>query len=78
MRARTKPLSRGLAGHWWRWLRGSRSAPPQLVLLDHGAHVVLPERLRRSYCQLWTAFVTGDDAGAQMVSQQRSCIVVRN
>ena len=58
---------RASAGHGWRWLRGARSRPPQLVLLDHGAHVVLPERLRRSYCQLWTAFVTGDDAGAKMV-----------
>ena len=44
------------------------------MLLDHGAHVVLPERLRRSYCQLWTAFVTGDDAGAEMVRLTASMV----
>ena len=39
------------------------------MLLDHGAHVVLPEHLRRSYCQLWAAFVTSDDKGATQVGQ---------
>ncbi len=58
-----------LAGRGWRWLRGGRSRPPQLVLLDHGAHVVLPEHLRRSYCQLWAAFVTGDEKGAEQVGR---------
>jgi hypothetical protein len=38
---------------------------PQLVILDHGLYITLPEHVRLNYCQLWGAFVLGDAAGAQ-------------
>lgn len=47
-----------------RVLLGSRPRP-QLVLLDHGHYVELPEDLRRNYCQLWAAILLGDQKTAR-------------
>lgn len=51
-----------------RWLRGGRSVAPQIVLLDHGTYIHLPEQLRQQYCQLWCAFVLNDTTAARQVS----------
>jgi aarF domain-containing kinase len=42
----------------------------QVVLLDHGWHVQIPDRLRRQYCQLWCAFVLHDMEAAEAVAEQ--------
>lgn len=34
----------------------------QVVLLDHGMYRRLSETFRHSYCQLWKAFMTRDEA----------------
>ncbi|KAK9814217.1 hypothetical protein WJX72_002441 [[Myrmecia] bisecta] len=55
-------------GFWlWRWLRGG-TLEPELVLLDHGLYVTLPDELRLAYCQLWCAFVINDQKTAVEVA----------
>jgi aarF domain-containing kinase len=34
---------------------------PQIVLLDHGLYKDMGESLRKNYCRLWRALVTGDE-----------------
>jgi predicted unusual protein kinase regulating ubiquinone biosynthesis (AarF/ABC1/UbiB family) len=33
---------------------------PQLVFLDHGRYIVLPDPMRQRYCQLWCSFIAND------------------
>lgn len=55
-------------GSWLsRWLRGGWLRP-QLVFLDHGTYVQLPDDLRLQYCQLWCAFVLRDRKTARAVA----------
>ncbi|BGP16304.1 hypothetical protein JCM10213_006461 [Rhodosporidiobolus nylandii] len=35
---------------------------PQVVLIDHGLYISLPEAFRREYCLLWRSLFTGDVA----------------
>jgi hypothetical protein len=49
-------------------LLGGGAPRPQLVLLDHGVYVELPEALRRLYCQLWGAIVLGDWPTARLAA----------
>lgn len=54
-----------------RLLLGAGSRPrPQLVLLDHGVYVRMPDDLRRLYCQLWCAIVLGDMDTARVAAAQ--------
>ncbi|EFN58557.1 hypothetical protein CHLNCDRAFT_140686 [Chlorella variabilis] len=43
---------------------------PQLVLLDHGVYVTLPDHLRRLYCQLWCAIAMGDMHTARLAATE--------
>lgn len=45
-------------GFWWRHF--TRWKQPQLVLLDHGLYLTIPDKLRQQYCQLWCSFVVQD------------------
>ena len=55
----------------WRWLLfGLGWRQPQIVLLDHGLYVDLPDSLRQSYCALWCSFLVNDMKTAVEVSQQ--------
>ncbi len=56
-------------GFWYRWLSG-RWQEPQLVLLDHGLIVEIPDKLRQQYCQLWCSFVLNDKVMAKAVATQ--------
>ena len=47
-----------VAGFWWRHF--SRWKQPQIVLLDHGLYLNIPDKLRQQYCQLWCSFVVYD------------------
>ena len=47
-----------MAGFWWRHF--TRWKQPQLVLLDHGLYLTIPDKLRQQYCQLWCSFVVQD------------------
>ncbi|GAA5988452.1 hypothetical protein JCM11641_005348 [Rhodosporidiobolus odoratus] len=38
----------------------SRPSHPQIVLIDHGLYVTLPEAFRQQYCSLWKSLMTGD------------------
>ncbi|BGP24726.1 hypothetical protein JCM10295v2_003645 [Rhodotorula toruloides] len=38
----------------------SRPSHPQVVLIDHGLYVRLPEDFRHDYCLLWQSLFTGD------------------
>jgi aarF domain-containing kinase len=38
---------------------------PQIVLLDHGLYINLPEKFRRDYCRLWYAIVTSNSEDIQ-------------
>jgi hypothetical protein len=42
---------------------------PQIVFLDHGLYVDLPEQLRQNYCALWCAFLVNDMETASIVGQ---------
>lgn len=42
----------------------------QVVLLDHGWHVDIPNKLRKQYCQLWCAFVLHDMDAAAAVAEE--------
>jgi aarF domain-containing kinase len=42
----------------------------QVVLLDHGWHVDIPNQLRKQYCQLWCAFVLYDMDVAAAVAEE--------
>lgn len=54
----------------WRWLLfGLGWRQPQIVLLDHGLYVDLPEALRQNYCALWCSFLVNDMATATVVGQ---------
>lgn len=44
-----------VSGFWWRHF--SRWKQPQIVLLDHGLYLNIPDKLRQQYCQLWCSFV---------------------
>ena len=59
------------AGWLARLLRGGRSIPPQIVLLDHGTYIHLDEQLRQQYCQLWCSFVMNDAETARQVGFQK-------
>lgn len=39
----------------------------QIVFLDHGLYVQLPQQLRQDYCALWCAFLVDDSATAALV-----------
>ncbi|CAL8467426.1 g6964 [Coccomyxa elongata] len=54
---------------WYRWF-GGQWLEPQLVLLDHGLIVEIPDTLRQQYCQLWCSFVLNDTATATAVATQ--------
>ncbi|EIE24434.1 ABC1-domain-containing protein [Coccomyxa subellipsoidea C-169] len=56
-------------GFWYRWF-GGQWQEPQLVLLDHGLIVEIPDALRQQYCQLWCSFVLNDQATAAAVATQ--------
>ncbi len=56
-------------GFWYRWF-GGQWQEPQLVLLDHGLIVEIPDALRQQYCQLWCSFVLNDHATAASVATQ--------
>ncbi|DBB14885.1 TPA: hypothetical protein ACH3X3_004486 [Trebouxia sp. C0006] len=45
-------------GFWWRHF--TKWKQPQLVLLDHGLYLTIPDKLRQQYCQLWCSFVVQD------------------
>lgn len=57
------------AEFWYRWF-GGQWQEPQIVLLDHGLIVEIPDELRQQYCQLWCSFVLNDQATAQAVATQ--------
>jgi hypothetical protein len=42
----------------------------EIVLLDHGWYVQLPDTLRKQYCRLWCAFVLKDAAMAEAVANE--------
>jgi aarF domain-containing kinase len=42
----------------------------EIVLLDHGWYVKLPDALRKQYCRLWCAFVLQDSATAEAVAAE--------
>lgn len=49
------------AGWWYRVLGGCGGyVEPQLVFLDHGRYIVLPDPMRQRYCQLWCSFIAND------------------
>ena len=50
------------AGFWWRHF--TRWKQPQIVLLDHGLYLTIPDKLRQQYCQLWCSFVVYDHQSA--------------
>ena len=50
------------AGFWWRYF--TKYKQPQIVLLDHGLYLNLPDKLRQQYCQLWCSFVVYDHQSA--------------
>ena len=55
MRMMLAPSCEGcLAGVWYRWFGGGFGGwqEPQLVLLDHGLIVSIPDDLRQHYCQV--------------------------
>ncbi|PSC71592.1 putative aarF domain-containing kinase 1 [Micractinium conductrix] len=52
-----------------RLLLGARPRP-QLVFLDHGIYVTMPDRLRHLYCQLWCAIVLGDMDTARVAATE--------
>lgn len=71
---KNSPLSQNMscavrAGFWYRWF-GGQWQEPQLVLLDHGLIVDIPDALRQQYCQLWCSFVLNDQATAAAVATQ--------
>ncbi|PPQ72125.1 hypothetical protein CVT26_006865 [Gymnopilus dilepis] len=47
----------------------SRPSQPQLVLLDHGLYVRVPEEFRRDWVKLWRAMLAGDYAGVEEVTK---------
>lgn len=55
------------AGFWYRWFGGGWQEP-QLVLLDHGLIVEIPDTLRQHYCQLWCSFIANDQATAKAIA----------
>ena len=55
------------AGFWYRWFGGGW-VEPQLVLLDHGLIVEIPDTLRQQYCQLWCSFILNDQDTAQAIA----------
>jgi predicted unusual protein kinase regulating ubiquinone biosynthesis (AarF/ABC1/UbiB family) len=36
------------------------SCRPELILIDHGLYVDLPETFRHEYCMLWQSLFTGN------------------
>ena len=55
---------------WSWWLFGFGWRQPQIVVLDHGLYVDLPEELRQNYCALWCSFLVNDRQTATLVSQR--------
>ena len=47
-----------LTGFWRRHF--TRWKQPQIILLDHGLYLTIPNKLRQQYCQLWCSFVVHD------------------
>ncbi|KAF8888371.1 hypothetical protein CPB84DRAFT_1749506 [Gymnopilus junonius] len=47
----------------------SHPSQPQLVLLDHGLYVRVPEEFRRDWIRLWRAMLAGDYAGVEEVTK---------
>ena len=46
------------ADFWWRYF--TKYKQPQILLLDHGLYLDIPDKLRQQYCQLWCSFVVFD------------------
>eukprot|EP00899_Mesostigma_viride_P018760 jgi/Mesvir1/26886/Mv20618-RA.2 len=44
---------------WRRWLSWAGS-DTQVVLIDHGLYITIPDDVRLSYCSLWRGLTTGD------------------
>ena len=57
------------AGWWWRLLSGGWQWP-EVVVLDHGLYVHLPDRLRLDWCRMWAAFVVNDMSTATQIAQR--------
>ena len=57
------------AGFWYRWFGGGWQEP-QLVLLDHGLIIEIPDALRQHYCQLWCSFILNDQPSAKAIATQ--------
>ena len=47
----------------WSWLTRGTWQPFELVLLDHGTYLDIPDRIRVAYAQLWCALFAGDQVG---------------
>ncbi|KAK9844787.1 hypothetical protein WJX74_006844 [Apatococcus lobatus] len=54
---------------WWRLLSGGWQWP-EVVVLDHGLYVHLPDRLRLDWCRMWAAFVVNDMSTATQIAQR--------
>lgn len=61
---------RACAAGWWYSILGGCGGyqEPQLVFLDHGRYIVLPEAMRQLYCQLWCSFIANDTHTAREVA----------
>jgi aarF domain-containing kinase len=46
-----------------------KKGKPQIVLLDHGLYKELDDNLRKDYCRLWRALVTGDEPTIKLVTK---------
>ncbi|KAF8509996.1 ABC1 family-domain-containing protein [Hysterangium stoloniferum] len=46
------------------------SNKPQLVLIDHGLYVTMPEDLRRDYAMLWKGLLSGDMADIRRIAEE--------
>ena len=60
-------VSIAYAGFWYKWFGGGWQEP-QLVLLDHGLIVEIPDTLRQQYCQLWCSFILNDQVAAKAIA----------
>ena len=57
------------------WLRalagyGSRSAPPEIILLDHGLYIQESEAFRRQYAQFWKSMFLNDTETLKSIAKQ--------
>ncbi|KAK9864814.1 hypothetical protein WJX84_010795 [Apatococcus fuscideae] len=54
---------------WWNLLHGGWLRP-EVVVLDHGLYVHLPDWLRLDWCQMWSAFVVNDMITATSIAHR--------